>query len=74
MLKKSLKPIDRMLIARFEKDLRNGKKTLRELKTPLARKLVKDEIKLRRRRLKQWRKNPSGEIPKKVMLKPINRL
>lgn len=64
---------ERKLMVPFVKRLRQLKKEFKRLETPLARKLAAQEIKLMVRRLKQWKENPSGEVPKEKKLKSVSK-
>ena len=56
--------VDRLLIGPFERDTADLQKHVDTLPPDgLLRKLLLQELDLRRRRAEQWRKNPSG-VPK----------
>ncbi len=59
--KKGKIPKNKFLIIPFERDTKILEKQILEIKDPFAKKLLQQELDLRKRRLKQWKENPDGE-------------
>lgn len=67
----SLLPIEKEMMAFFERGIGDLKSKIRSMPPGLAKNLALDELRLRERRLRQWRRNPSGGVPVHKRFKPV---